>query len=63
MKYKNPKLNCYYRCVLCSIPCLFVYLRMRISTWKQYAHGVDEKDVMNTEQNTKHTYEYGDKCI
>jgi len=36
MKYRNPKLNCYYGCVLCFIPRLFVYLRMRISTLKQY---------------------------
>ena len=36
MKYETPKLNCYYGCVLCSIPHLFVYLRMRMSTSKQY---------------------------
>jgi len=30
------KLNCYYICVLCSIPRLFVYLRMRMSTLNQY---------------------------
>jgi len=35
IKYKNPKFDGYYRCVLCSIPCLFVYLRMRISTSEQ----------------------------
>jgi len=36
MKYKNPKLNCYYEFVLCSISRLFVYLRMRMSTSNLY---------------------------
>ena len=36
MKYENPKLNCYSRSVLCSILRLFVYLRMQMSTSKQY---------------------------
>jgi len=27
------------------------------------AHAVDKKDVINIEQNTKQTYEYGDKWI
>ena len=34
MKYKNPKINLLWF-VLCSIPRLFVYLHMRMSTLKQ----------------------------
>jgi len=37
MQYKNPKLIYYYVCVFCSIPRLFVYLRMRMSTSKQHS--------------------------
>ena len=36
MNYKNTKLNCFCGCVWCSIPRLFVYLRMRMFTSKQY---------------------------
>jgi len=36
MKYKNPQLKFHYRCVLCSIPRLFVYLHVQMSTSKQY---------------------------
>jgi len=34
--YSNLKLICHCSCVLCSIPRLFVYLRMQMSTSKQY---------------------------
>jgi len=36
MKYKNPELKFHHGCVLCSIPRLFVYLHMRMSTSKIY---------------------------
>jgi len=35
MKYKNPKLIYYYDFISCSIPRLFVYVRMQMSTSKQ----------------------------
>jgi len=39
MYCKNPKLIYYYAFGFCSLPCLFVYLRMRMSTSKQHSCG------------------------
>ena len=35
IEMSRPKLICYYGCVFCSTPSLFVYLRMPVSTSKQ----------------------------
>ena len=42
MTYTQSKLNCYYGCVFCSIPRLFVYLRMRMSTSNQSCGSASE---------------------